>query len=102
MFRNISPIINETEEHSIYGIIKPNYPPIIYGYDKITKNGKTISRSYKTNTRGLKKRVRFNPNNLYQNTPIIISRTLTPYKNTTRRQSLHNRNKNHKKTRIRH
>jgi hypothetical protein len=35
MFRNISPKINEFEEHTIYGIIKPNNLPIIYGYDKI-------------------------------------------------------------------
>jgi len=103
MFRNISPIINETEEHLLYGIIKPNNPPIIYGYDKITKNGKTISHSYKTNTRNLKKRVRFNPKNLYQTTPIIIARTLTPYKKTIRRHrilSQYNRN-NHKKTKNR-
>ena len=104
MFRNINPIINETEEHLLYGIIKPNNPPIIYGYDKITKNGKTISRSYKTNTRELKKRVRFNPKNLYQTTPIIISRTLTPYKKTIRRQDISNlskQNKNNKKTKNR-
>jgi hypothetical protein len=102
MFRNISPKINEFEEHTIYGIIKPNNPPIIYGYDKIYKNGKTINRSYTTNTGELKKRVRFNPNNLYQTTPKIISRLLTPYKKTIRRRgisSLPKRNKNNKKTR---
>jgi hypothetical protein len=90
------------------GMKRPNFEPLFVSTFcanlnvQRCKNGKTISRSYTTNTGELKKRVRFNPNNLYQTTPKIISRLLTPYKKTIRRRgisSLPKRNKNNKKTR---
>jgi hypothetical protein len=47
---NVIPIINQSVEHIIYEIIKPNKKPIIFGYDKISNNGKTMSRSYNSLT----------------------------------------------------